>query len=390
VLQVSRFDPYKGPLELITAFVEAVKQLPVSQQLEVVLVMVSSLPGDNPSGVRLARLLQEYVDTLDLSAFPEVMQAGGPNDLRKRIFLLMLDDKTPWERLCERLAKISGFDPDRLAGVGKEIQELAEFGIEEIVNRLETSGLVSPDLARDLLKDPLPTGVAYTPEQKSATQQVLNEARARRHPGGTAVTARRVERGSLNGKEINAFEVSALQSSAMVKVQFSSKEGFGLTVTESLVKQLPGYEGVMVTTLVGGIRAQTAVCECLTIEYPPEEVAASLAVYRSLPDHPKKTYWVSLFKEIASRKSVAELINHIRHAATMSDAERVRMSKSARHGVLANFSTWVNVHNILKGMALAAQVDSDNKENKASVANKPRTVKRLNLSRSNGGQQWWQ
>jgi len=359
VLQVSRFDPYKGPLELITAFVEAVKSLPTSLQLEVALVMASSLPGDNPSGVRLARLLQEYIDSLDLSVFPQEMQAGGPKDLRKRIFLLLLDDKTPWERLCERLAKESDFDVDRLAGVEKEIQELADLGIMNIVERLETSGLIDPELGKTVLKDPVPAGVTFTSEQKAATAKVLSEARARRHPGGTAVTARRVDRGSLNGKEINAFEVSALQSSALVKVQFSSKEGFGLTVSESLVKQMPGYEGVMVTTLVGGIRAQAAACECLTIEYPPEEVAASLAVYRSLPDHPTQAYWDNLFKEIARRKSVTELRDHIRHAATMPDAERVRMSNAARQGVLTNFSTWVNVRNILNGIALAARLEPD-------------------------------
>jgi len=144
VLQVSRFDPYKGPLELITAFVEAAKLLPLSLQREVALVMASSLPEDNPSGIRLARLLQEYIDSLDLSEFPEEMRAGGPSDLRKRMFLLLLDDKAPWERLCARLAKNSGFDKERLARIGIALAARAGVGGVPAAQKLPTVRRLKP------------------------------------------------------------------------------------------------------------------------------------------------------------------------------------------------------------------------------------------------------
>jgi len=144
VLQVSRFDPYKGPLELITAFVEAAKLLPLSLQREVALAMASSLPEDNPSGIRLARLLQEYIDSLDLSEFPEEMRAGGPSDLRKRMFLLLLDDKAPWERLCARLAKNSGFDKERLARIGIALAARAGVGGVPAAQKLPTVRRLKP------------------------------------------------------------------------------------------------------------------------------------------------------------------------------------------------------------------------------------------------------
>jgi len=356
VLQVSRYDPYKGPLELITAFVEAAKVMPEALQREIRLVLASSLPGDNPSGIRMARLLQEFVDALDLTDFPEDCRAGGTNDLRKRIFLLMLDDKAPWERLAQRLSDVSGFDSDRVDGIKREIQELAELPIPDIVNSLNYSGLITPELAAQLTKEPLPTGVTCTPQQKAALLKVLAETRRRKHPGGTAVTLHRAQQGCFTGKELNAFEVNALQSNALVNVQFSSKEGFGLTVSEALVKRLPGYEGTMVTTLVGGIRPQAEVCDCFPIEYPPEDIAASLKMYRSLPDHPEVKYFQDLFKDVASRTSVKALTENLLKACVLPPDDRARMAESARKGVLSNFSTWVNIHNILKGMDLAAQV----------------------------------
>lgn len=355
VLEVSRYDPYKGPLELITAFTEAARLLPESLQLEIVLVLVSSLPGDNPSGIRMARILQEFVDSLDLSGLPQSCQAGGKRDLRKRIFLLMLDDKAPWERLVDRLCEDSGFDKDRISGIAREVQELAELPITDAVDHLDYCGLIDSDLAKKLVRDPLPTGVTCTVQQKAALLQVLSETRKRKHPGGTAVTKHRAERGCFTGKELNAFEVNALQSAALLNVQFSSKEGFGLTVSEALVKSLPGYEGPMAVTLVGGIRPQAEVCECLTIEYPADEIAASLATYRQLPDHPDEAFLRGLFKEVLARASVQQLVSHIVKGCTMPDEERVRMSAAARTGVLHNFSTWVNIHNILKAMALAAK-----------------------------------
>jgi len=354
VLEVSRFDPYKGPLELIAAFTEAAKMMPEPLQREIKLVMVSSLPGDNPSGVRLARLLQEFVDSLDLSGFPESQRSGGKYDFHKRIFLLMLDDKTAWERLVENLTKDSGFDQDRVSGISREIQALASLSIPEIVENLDYCGLISPELAATLVKEPLPTGVDFTSEQKQALIKVLTETRLRRHPGGTAVTMRRAEQNSFTGKELNAFEVNALQSSALVPVQFSSKEGFGLTVSESLVKNLEGYEATMIVTLVGGITPQAEVCECFTIEYPDDEAAASLEVYKNLPDHPDKAFWHQTFQSIIARKSVQRLVQHVANAGTLSEDERARIKASSRQAVLKNFSTWVNVHNILKGMEMAS------------------------------------
>lgn len=355
VLEVSRYDPYKGHLEVIAAFTEAVKQMPESLQQEIALVLVSSLPGDNPSGIRMARLLQEYVDNLDLSGFPTNCQVDKKHDLRKRIFLLMLDDKSPWERLVDKLSEHSGYDKGRIAGIAREVQELAELPIKETVEHLDYCGLVDQDLAKKLLEEPLPTGVTCTAQQKAALLQVLAESRARKHPGGTAVTRHRAERGCFTGKELNAFEVNALQSSALLNVQFSSKEGFGLTVSEALVKNLPGYEGSMVVTKVGGIRPQAEVCDCLTIEYPSEEIEASLASYRQLPDHPDQAFWRGLFRDIVARSSVKQLISHVLTGCTMSEEERVKKSASARIGVLENFSTWVNIREILKGMALATK-----------------------------------
>jgi len=303
--------------------------------------------------------MQSFVDSLDLEALPEGQRAGGPWDLRKRIFILMLDDKAPWERLVDRMAHKGDLDPDRMAGIAREIQELAEFPIKQILERLDTCGLISRELAEQCGEEPLPTGITFTSEQRKAVLEVLANSRAERHPAGDPVIQRRAEQGSFTGKELNAFEVSALQSAALVTVQFSSKEGFGLTVSESLIKELPGYEGVLVGTLVGGIRSQAEVCNFLTVEYPPEEAAASLARYRALPERPDQAYLRDVFKEISIRKSVRALTEHVRHGATMPDHERQRMSRAARNGVLKHFSTWVNVRNILHGIEKAASLQPD-------------------------------
>lgn len=361
ILEVSRFDPYKGPLELITAFRDATLTMPLKLQSEIRLVLVSSLPGDNPSGVRLARLLQEYVDSLDLSAFPEEQRAGAPNDLRKRIHLLMLDDKAPWERLLERLHQVrksSGeVNADRVTKIAREVRDLARVPIPDAVASLQHCGLVSPEVAAALAADPLPDGVSFSPQQKLALLDILESRRAQHRvdPGGTAVTRRRAEQDCLTGKEINAFEVNALQSGALITVQFSSKEGFGLTVSESLVKSVPGYEGLTICTLVGGIRPQAEACDCFKIEYPVEEVSASLKEYRSLPDYPSTSYLRALSSRIASRSSVALLVDFIRTGAALPKEERQRRCRAAREAVFANFSTWVNVHNILKGMVQAGK-----------------------------------
>lgn len=267
----------------------------------------------------------------------------------------MLDDRAPWERLVDRLSADSGFDSDRVEGIKREIQELAELPVADIVASLDYSGLITPDLAAKLTREPLPEGVSCTASQKAALLRVLAETRKRKHPGGTAVTLHRAKQGCFTGKELNAFEVNALQSNALVNVQFSSKEGFGLTVSEALVKNLPGYEGTMVVTLVGGIKPQADVCECFSIEYPPEDIAASLQVYRSLPDHPQSQYFQDLFVNIAGRPSVKKLTESLLKGCLLPETERVRLAEGARKGVLSNFSTWVNIHNILKGMALATK-----------------------------------
>merc|ERR1712032_1669485 len=204
--------------------------------------------------------------------------------------------------------------------------------------------------------EPLPSGVACTPAQKNAMLDVLETRRTRRHPGGTAVMRRRAEQDSLTGKEINAFEVNALQSGALIAVQFSSKEGFGLVVSESLVKHLSGYEGLVICTLVGGIKPQADVCDCFKIEYPSDEVAESLKEYRDLPDHPSESFFHELAERIAARSSVRQLIQFIKDAATLPDEERIRKSKAARDAVMANFSTWANVHNIMLGLVKAARL----------------------------------
>jgi len=362
ILEVSRYDPYKGPLELVTAFRNAVLTMPLELQREIRLVLVSSLPGDNPSGVRLARILQEFVDALNLDDLPEEQRAGGPDDLRKRIHLLMLDDKAPWERVLDRLQAFQhkGFSPDRVNKIAREMRELARLPIHDAVAKLQHMGLITPEVAAHLAAEPLPNGVSFTPQQKFALLDVLETRKAGRRvdPGGTAVTLRNAERDSMTGKEINAFEVNALQSGALVTVQFSSKEGFGLTVSESLVKSVPGYEGVTVCTLVGGIIPQAEACECFRIEYPPAEVAESLKEYRALPDHPDVSYLQSLSSRIAKRSSVADLVKHIQTGATMPKAEIELHSKAARQGVLENFSTWVNVHNILRGMEKATKMSN--------------------------------
>jgi len=362
VLEVSRYDPYKGPLELITAFRKAVLNMPLDLQREIRLVLVSSLPGDNPSGVRLARILQEFVDSLDLSEFPEDQRADGPNDLRKRIHLLMLDDKAPWERVLDRLQHfrhMSFFSPDRVSKIAREMRELARLPIHDAVAKLQHCGLITSEVAAHLAADPLPNGVSLTAQQKFALLDVLETRKAGRRvaqdPGGTPVTLRNAERDSMTGKEINAFEVNALQSGALVTVQFSSKEGFGLTVSESLVKAVPGYEGVTVCTLVGGIIPQAEACDCFSIEYPPAEVAESLTEYRSLPDHPDTNYLQSLAARIEKRSSVVKLVKDLETGATMPKREIERRSRAARKGVLENFSTWVNVHNILRAMGKAAK-----------------------------------
>merc|ERR1712137_780582 len=250
----------------------------------------------------------------------------------------MGDDKAPWERLLEKRQMLQSESARTLEcdGFAQKVRSLAHLQICDAIASLERCGMLSAALADQLLATPSPSGVSFNQQQKRAALELLETRQAQVQPGGTATVHHHARHDSLTGKQINAFEVNALQSGALVKVQFSSKEGFGLTVSESLVKSLPCRQGLTICTLVGGMQLQAEACECFKITYPTAEVVASLRECRALPDQPTIDYLQSLSLRIASRASTAQLRDFIRTAATLPRDERLRRRGAARKAVLAN------------------------------------------------------
>mmetsp|Transcript_17712 Transcript_17712/g.43964 ORF Transcript_17712/g.43964 Transcript_17712/m.43964 type:complete len:246 (+) Transcript_17712:265-1002(+) len=166
---------------------------------------------------------------------------------------------------------------------------------------------------------------------------------------------------NLSGRDINHLEVNALQTAAMVRAQFSIKEGFGLVVSEAMVKVAPpGHaHGVMVATDVGGIHSQVVQgCGFLT-DFSNEEVDQSLEVYRNLKGwheveparrlerESSQTVLQPLFDRFSNEACVKAFAANILTVFEMDEKKRAEMGEAGRNHIMKNFSTTGNVKNIL-------------------------------------------
>eukprot|EP00992_Anisonema_acinus_P000166 TRINITY_DN10061_c0_g1_i3.p2 TRINITY_DN10061_c0_g1~~TRINITY_DN10061_c0_g1_i3.p2 ORF type:complete len:287 (-),score=61.59 TRINITY_DN10061_c0_g1_i3:351-1211(-) len=278
MLQVSRFDPYKGPLEVIAAWVLALQRLPPSIQRTARLVLASSLPGDNPTGAQLGRLCQRFVDSIDVAAMPDTMR--GVHDLRRRIHLLLLADARLADHVVRHVGAHTALLAHEAACMREEVMLLGEATPHAAIHHLQTVGFISQSLMEMCLAtspDSFGETVTFTAQQSAAAAEMF------RLEGRTLRTCDRAARGCLTGLEMNHLEVNALQSAAAVRLQFSSKEGFALVVSEAMFKLVDGLWGVTVGTDAGGICAQLINHHVGSpVHYSPEEVQASLKMYQNL------------------------------------------------------------------------------------------------------------
>mmetsp|Transcript_22953 Transcript_22953/g.53579 ORF Transcript_22953/g.53579 Transcript_22953/m.53579 type:complete len:702 (-) Transcript_22953:470-2575(-) len=351
ILEVSRFDPYKGPIEAITAFVNMMKRITDSVlQTKGRFVFAASIPGDNPSGIRLCRLIRSYVQALPVSEFPPWMQ--GKHDIRNRIHLLELADKSREEIIVERINKLQRFNPDAIKAVRAEVMEMRGQPIEEIMASLHDVGFVSQQTVDAVnaqaaeLQPVLDTAVSLTPGQRTSLYKCIASLHR------TKVTMRHTREGSLTGRQMNHAEVNALQTGARVRLQFSSKEGFGLTVAEAMIKHMPSIPGVLVATLVGGVKAQLNPDVGLPVEYHPDDIAASLNMYINLPDEPDEKYLQELYHSVSHRETVCKVSDALHDGFTMPKEERAVLNDKAQSYILSRFATHSNVRNILQAVTL--------------------------------------
>jgi glycosyltransferase involved in cell wall biosynthesis len=344
VMEISRFDPYKGPIELIVAFVEMVKRLPDKElQKRVRLLFAGNKPGDNPLGENILKSTRSFVAALPISTLPNTLQ--GRHDIRSRIHILELSDISREDALLKILRKFTSLDAGLEITLHTELLELKNAPAEEALRGLSRVGFLEEDVIEriraSLELEILLECVQFTPEQIWAlTQDMQAQNRTMR-------SQRRAREGLLTGKEMNHLEVNAFQSGACVRAQFSSKEGFGLVVSEAMMKSVEDSPGVMVATLVGGIGSQVKPELGLPVVYEEEDIEASLAMYNAvLPDQPATTYR-KLYKAVIQRPSVQAFSEALEHALLMGDGDKAEMNGRAREFVLQNFSSHSNVWNIL-------------------------------------------
>lgn len=125
-----------------------------------------------------------------------------------------------------------------------------------------------------VLCGPSPEGVADDPE----ALQVLNQVRALRDALPAGIRRRlHLVCTDLTDEATNAQVVNALQRRAAVVTQKSLQEGFGLTVTEAMLKACP-----IVASRIGGIPAQIVDGESGLLLDDPADGAAFAAAVRSL------------------------------------------------------------------------------------------------------------
>jgi glycosyltransferase involved in cell wall biosynthesis len=344
ITEISRFDPYKGPIELIVAFLEMVKRLQDKElQKHVRLLFAGNKPGDNPLGENILKSTRSFVASLPVSTLPSTLQ--GRHDIRSRIHILELSDVSREDSLLKILRQFTSLDAGLEITLHTELLELRNAPADEALRGLSRVGFLEDEVIEQIRAshelEVLVECVQFTPEQIWAlTQDMQAQNRTMR-------SQRRAREGLLTGKEMNHLEVNAFQSAACVRAQFSSKEGFGLVVSEAMMKDVEGNPGVMVASLVGGIGSQVKPGLGIPVEYGDDDIEASLDMYNSLlPDQPAATYR-KLYKAIVQRPSVQAFSQALEEALLMSEADKAEMNRRAREFVLANFSSHSNVWNIV-------------------------------------------
>jgi len=432
VVEISRVDPYKGPLELIASFVAMLTALhergeaggegaaaALKLARETRLVYAFSLPDDNPSGMRLLRAVRAYIDSIPVDALPPSL--GGDWDVRKRMHFLRLQDTSALDAAVNTLVPATREAAEEAASTGTPLVRAAEMELmlplrvrelcmechtplpteaEVTAGTAAAGGGGAPLDARmythalTLVADavqratqeactigPSPAGGAAWSHVLHRVQSALQSSvwptreqhRALlRHwsAGATGVPAAFLERLRsplgvlLAGRELNHLEVNALQTAGCVRVQFSSKEGFGLVVSEAMLKHASGRAGVMVATSVGGVAAQVCGHEgAIAVSYPSAEVAASLAgyselegIYTSSTSEAECTARMrELYARVAGREVTRAFASAMTTAIGLPADRREHVSALGHRHVLDNFSTPANVINVLGACTAAVR-----------------------------------
>jgi len=285
VLEVSRFDPFKGPFEVITAMrlvLQALKDKADGGDAEarkrvdkIHFVYAGNAAGDNPKGAALLEAMRDFVKEI----------------------------KEPWIR--DRIHIVELQDADgKISFNSKQKQALADMGEKP---------------------------------------QWIEE---------------------LSGKSINALIVNAIQTSAATVVQFSRREGFGLVVTEALLKA--GYYSenptVVVATDVGGIATQVLGGEeqnGLLVHYGDDDKTFSSEIYRDLDSRGVKPD----FQDIANRWVVQGFSDAIVESLLMPLEKKQSLAQRAYGHVVKNFTTIANITNIVQAMTAGTENKTQKEEN---------------------------
>ena len=345
VTEVSRYDPYKGPFEVVTSFIEGLKDCKDPNiRRSARFIYAASTPGDNPSGARLLRLLQEYLDQYPLTGLPQEMQ-----NIRHRVFLLVLSDTSREESLMARITKAQPMTDHQRSRIYDEIMQMVTYSTRQMIQELLYFDMITESTADTLLaqEDYNAEFINFSEAQWDATYKLMRDAKR------TLVTQNRAKNKCYTGREMNHLEVNAFVTASPVRVQFSSKEGFGLTVSEAMYKCVEGSFGVTIGTKVGGIVSQ--VCTgAVGIEYPDDEVSASLKMYRTLPDDLDQVTVARMRDDIMHRSSVRKVTGEVTRWLEASTEEKKAINEAARDHVLKNFATHANLKNIVAGLHMSA------------------------------------
>jgi trehalose synthase len=159
-----------------------------------------------------------------------------------------------------------------------------------------------------VLCGPSPAGVADDPD----AAEVLEDVVARRAALPTAVR-RKVHLACPDlGDEIgNALLVNALQTRAEVVIQKSLQEGFGLTVTEAMVKSC-----AVVASGVGGISSQIVSGRSGVLLNDPHDLIGLAAVVQDLLENPGR-------REALGRAARERVLEHFTLARETADHHRL-------------------------------------------------------------------
>ena len=302
ILQISRLDPQKCPLEFCIAALQAVKQLeqqdPEKAQ-HVRIAFAGTVKKDNGHASLLFDAADQLLKTIPHKDWPSVWQASSAHSLTDLIKLTRLSE-TPLSD-DQRQALYVDFE-----------------------GRFQKQGL-SKKLA-----------------ERKAAQELAKVEQSSAH---------------LNALEVNALQTIAAQSG--VVAQMSNYEGYGLTGPEARVKG-----AFFVLSKVGGLANQAFDAQgnriARGVNYPKEEIEASKQMYREiLTGKGNCGQLQELYQAIKRRSSVGQFATAI--AVGLKGGPEVdQMREFARQAAIqkdCSFNNWVIIMEAIQPI-LEQEVDS--------------------------------